>query len=261
VGATLSLRDGTFRYGKRDIFSQLNLDLAAGELLCILGPNGCGKTTLLRCLNGALPLSGGRVCLDDRDVAAMPVDERARWMGFVFQEHAAPFPFPVLEVVRMGRTPHLGFLAAPSHKDTELAEEALAVVGLLRLRDQPYTQISGGERQLVLIARTLAQRPAVILLDEPTSHLDFRNQALVLRTIRTLAEQGLAVAMTSHLPDHALLYATTVAMMSEGHFLAVGPPDEVMTEERLRQTYGMDVRLLTVEDPASGKTRRFCVPA
>src|ERR1700674_5318569 len=162
----------------------------------------------------------------------MAVDAIARQIGFVFQEHTPPFPFPVIEGVRMGRAPHLGFLSAPSARDTQIAEDALQLVGLHDVRDKPYTQLSGGERQLVLIARTLAQQPAVILLDEPTSHLDFHNEALVLAIVARLAAQGLAIAMTTHRPDHALVYATTVALMRGGSFLAVGLPSDVMSEAR-----------------------------
>jgi ABC-type cobalamin/Fe3+-siderophores transport system ATPase subunit len=131
---------------------------------------------------------------------------------------------------------------------------------MLHVRDKPYTQLSGGERQLVRIARTLAQQPAVILLDEPTSHLDFHNEAMVLSLVAGLAKQGLAIVMTTHRPDHALVHATRVALMREGQFLAVGSPGGVMSEQQLRALYGIDVRILSGGNAASGQVLRACVP-
>ena len=260
MGTALRAEGVGFGYPGRAVFDDLSLDVVPGELLCLLGPNGCGKTTLLRCLGGALKVQRGRVLLDGVDLSTLAVDAIARRVGFVFQEHTPPFPFPVIEVVRMGRAPHLGFLSAPSTRDTHIAEDALDLVGLRHVRDKPYTQLSGGERQLVLIARTLAQQPAVILLDEPTSHLDFHNEALVLAIVARLASQGMAVVMTTHRPDHALVYATRVALMRDGQFLAVGSPTEVMSEAQLRELYGIDVHILTGLDLATGTEMRACIP-
>lgn len=257
----IRLRNGSFSYRDKEVFSGINLDVNKGEVLCILGANGCGKTTLLKCLNGSLRLEKGRIYLKDGDIHSMTSIEIARLMGFVFQEHNPTFPFSVIQIVLMGRSPHLHLFALPSRRDTAIAENALDMVGMLHLRDKPYTQISGGERQLVLIARTLAQEPEAILLDEPTSHLDFKNQTLVLRMVNKLSERGLAVLMTSHLPDHALLFSSRVALMKSGRFLNVGKPEVVMTEESLRETYGISVRLATVIDPGNGKTLKLVIPS
>jgi iron complex transport system ATP-binding protein len=256
----IRLRDAAFRYEERDIFSDLNLDVYPGEVLCILGPNGCGKTTLLRCLSGALKLKKGSALLNGKDIASFDVVEMARKIGFLFQEHTAPFPFSVLEVVRMGRTPYLGLFDSPSARDTELSELALEKVGMLHIKNKPYTQISGGERQLILIARTLAQEPEVILLDEPTSHLDFKNQALSLQMINKLAEQGISMIMTTHNPNHALLFPDMVAMMNNGDFMATGKASEVVTEDNLKATYGIDVKVFSVPDPSGSGTLKFCSP-
>ncbi len=260
MGALLSLRNGTFSYGDKRIFSDITLDVLPGEILCILGANGCGKTTLLRCLNGSLRLARGHVFLDKLDLYNMSVVDVARRMGFVFQEHSAPFPFSVLEVVSMGRAPYLGFFESPSPKDVNIAEQSLEMVGMLHLKDKPYTKISGGERQLILIARTLTQTPDVILLDEPCSHLDFKNQALVLKIISKLSQKGLTVLMTTHLPNHALLLSGKVALMSGGKILAVGDVENVITEKRLEETYGIGCAILTADSPVTGTTIKFCVP-
>lgn len=257
----LNIKDGTFSYGDNAVLYDVSLDIIKGEVLCILGANGCGKTTLLRCLNGSLKLEQGHVYLGENDLYTMSVVDVARHIGFVFQEHSAPFPFSVLEVVRMGRTPYLGFFESPSAKDTLVAEQALDMVGMLHYRDKPYTQISGGERQLVLIARTLAQEPEIVLLDEPTSHLDFKNQTLVLRMINRLAESGMTVVMTSHLPNHALLYSSRVALMQTGNFIAMGRPEAIVTEANLKAVYNMDVKILEAAGENADDTIRFCMPA
>jgi iron complex transport system ATP-binding protein len=256
----LSLKNGSFKYGDRMIFSGVEFSASQGDVLCILGANGCGKTTLLRCLNGALKLQNGQVLLTSRDISTMSTIDIARRMGFVFQEHSAPFPFTVLEVVRMGRSPHLGMFSHPGLRDNLLAEQALDMVGMLHLKEKPYTQISGGERQLVLIARTLTQEPQIVLLDEPTSHLDFKNQTLVLKMVNMMAENGMTVIMTSHLPNHALQYSNKVVLMNSGRFLASGSPDEIMTEQSLRDTYGINVKIFTAGNTDESGPK-YCVAA
>lgn len=256
----IHVKDAGFRYDTREIFGGLDLEVRPGEVLCVLGPNGCGKTTLLRCISGALRLHRGSILLDGEDIARLDVIALARKIGFVFQEHTASFPFPVIEVALMGRAPYLGLFGSPSAKDVELAEAALHKVGMLHARDKPYTQLSGGERQLVLIARTLAQEPEVILLDEPTSHLDFKNQALSLQLINRLSERDISMIMTTHNPNHALVYPYRVAMMNNGRIVAAGEARDMITEENLRATYGIDVRLLSASDEENGETFRFCSP-
>lgn len=247
MASRIRLQNATFSYGERLIFCDLDLDLAEGQILSLLGPNGCGKTTLLRCTAGLLPLQSGKVLLNGADLTALDETRRAQVLGFVFQEHNVLFPYQVLELVRMGRAPHLGLFSVPTAHDTEIAQRAIETVGLKNLSHKRYTEISGGERQLALIARALAQEPQVLLLDEPTSHLDFGNQMLVLETVRQLAkEQGLAVLMATHAPDHALFVADRVALMKGGKFLALGSPEEAMTEENLRSLYRIDIKMVDV---------------
>jgi len=232
--------------------------LEKGETICLLGPNGCGKTTLLNCIHGDFVLSSGEILIDGQDVKTMTIAERAMKMGYVFQEHSAPFPYSSLEVVRMGRAPHLGLFQAPTKKDTVLAEKIMDEMGIGHLSAKRYTMLSGGERQLVLIARTLCQEPEMILFDEPTSHLDFKNQALILRTISRLADKGLTIIMTSHFPNHAWLLSSRVAMMGRGGIVAEGPADTVMTAENLSETYGLKVKVFRVTDGDSAIN--FCTP-
>ncbi len=257
----IRLENAAFSYGNHCIFRNLSLQLEQGQILCLLGPNGCGKTTLLRCVSGLTPLAEGRVLVDGRDMAMLSEVERARIMGFVFQEHNVLFPYTVLDVVRMGRAPHLGLFSVPSGQDTQIADDAIALVGIKSLRLKRYTEISGGERQLVLIARALAQEPSILLLDEPTSHLDFGNQTLILETISRLARQrGLAVLMATHVPDHALFIATQVALMKAGRFLATGAPPDVVTEQNLKALYGIDVRIVAVSGAGGTPATHSAVP-
>lgn len=261
ANAKVAVSSATFAYGSRDIFTDLSLEVDSGEVLCLLGANGCGKTTLLRCLSGYLRLKSGSILLEGQDIAAISTTALARRIGFVFQDNSATFPYSVLEVVRMGRAPHLPFFASPGPEDTRIAEQALENVGISHLRDKKFTEISGGERQLAVIARALAQEPEVIIMDEPTSALDFRNQTLILRMIGKLASQGLTIIMSSHFPNNALLFSNRVAMMHGGRLIAVGSAGEVITEANLKEIYGIEARILQATDPQSGAALKFVVPA
>ena len=255
----LRVEDAEFYYdvGHKGGFKDVSFTLNRGEVMCILGPNGCGKTTLLKCLIGLLKLSRGRVWLEGHEMNKMGRREIAKIVGYIPQLHQPAFPFSVLDAVLIGRAPHLDFLESPGRKDEEIAEMAIDAMGIANLRDRPYTQLSGGEMQLVIFARVLAQQPMLLLLDEPTSHLDFGNQVRVLQTVGELASTGLPVIMTSHFPDHAFLSSSKVAIMKDNKFLAVGTPNEVITEERMEMIYGTKVKIIDVETPAR---RRICVP-
>lgn len=247
-----------YGYPERRIGSDVTLELNAGEVLCLLGPNGSGKTTLFRTLLGLLPLQGGVVLLDGRDLRTLRRDEIARQLSYVPQAHGAFFPYTVREVVLMGRTAHLGLFAAPSARDHGMALDAIRRMGIENLADAVYTEISGGERQLVLIARALAQEARMMVMDEPTANLDFGNQVRVLERIRTLAADGIGVLLSTHDPDHAFLCADRVAMLHNGGLLTCGTPEQVMTAAQLRQLYGVDV---VVTEVALGQgTRRICLP-
>jgi iron complex transport system ATP-binding protein len=242
----IRLRAARFRYGAREVVKGVDLDIARGDVLCLLGPNGSGKTTLLRCLAGVSALSSGSVRLEDVEVSRLSAPDRAKRIGVLFQDHTPAFPFAVRDVVVMGRAPHLGLFGSPGGRDFALADQTLERVGLADARHRPYTQLSGGEQQLVLLARTLVQQPDVILLDEPAAHLDFRNQVLALRMIRTLAAEGLTMVMSTHDPNHALWLRGHAALMKEGRFVAVGPALEVLTEENVSKTYDTDVQIVAV---------------
>ena len=251
-------------YAGHPVLSGINLALGAGEILALLGPNGVGKTTLFKTLLGFLPSLGGEILLNGRPMAAWPRAELARQVAYVPQAHTPPFPFQVRDVVVMGRTAHMGMFAAPSTRDFTLADEALAELGLQDFSARIYTELSGGEQQLVLIARALAQRPSLLLLDEPTANLDFGNQIRVLGQVIRLARRGLGVIMTTHAPDHAFLCAaqvpaTQVALLRRGAPLLLGSVADVVTESNLRRAYGVDVRIDHCLGVA-GQPLQICVP-
>lgn len=234
-------------YRSRTILHEVSLEVATGEILCLLGANGSGKTTLFRTMLRLLPAISGEILLDDRPIASYSQRELARLLAYVPQAHTPPFPFTVLEVVLMARAPHLALLASPTHHDRLLACEALETMGLQHLAHALYTELSGGERQLVLIARALAQKPSFMILDEPTSNLDFSNQHRVLRQIRALAHDGLGILMTTHYPDHAFLCASRVALLAQGRLLACGSPEETMNGTTLSHAFGCPMRVLEPE--------------
>ncbi len=240
----LDVINATFSYGgPHNVFQDISFSVSAKEVLCLLGPNGTGKSTLIKCLDQLLPLKSGSIVLNGRKISSLSRHEIAKKIAYIPQSHVPTFPFPVLNVVLMGRTPHMGFWSSPSKKDIGIAEESLHSLGILHLQSKPYTEISGGERQLVLLAAVLTQEPDILLLDEPTSHLDFGNQVRLLEIINRLSRQGMAVIMSSHFPDHAFLTASTVAIMQDGRFIEIGSPDRVITASNIRKTYGIEVAI------------------
>lgn len=245
---SLSAVDLAYGYPERQIGRAITLALRAGEVLALLGPNGSGKTTLLKTLLGLLPPHAGGLTLDEKPLADLTVSERARALGYVPQAHAGTFAFSVFTVVLMGRTAHGALFAAPSRHDREVAMAMLERPGILGLAERPYTQISGGERQLVLIARALAQEPRYVILDEPTASLDFGNQGKVMAQIGRLAAEGLGVLFTTHDPNQALRHADRVMMIREGRMLANGVAQDLLTPVRLMELYGVGIE--TVRDDA-----------
>jgi iron complex transport system ATP-binding protein len=239
----LQVNDAVCGYAGKKIISGISFSVSSGEILCLLGPNGVGKTTLFKSILGFLPLQGGSITADEESIGGWSRKKLAACIGYVPQSHVPPFPFTVLDVVLMGRTAHLGPFATPSKHDEKTADEALEMLDISFLRDCIYTEISGGERQMVLIARAIAQEPEILIMDEPTSNLDFGNQMRVLSRIKKLAESGLGILMTSHFPNHAFLCSSQVVLLGRNTFSA-GKADDVVTEERLKEIYQIDVRIV-----------------
>ena len=243
--APLSADRLTFAYRPdRDVLHEVSVSLRRGEILFVLGANGSGKTTLLECLAGLRAPRRGRVVLDGDPASELVPSARARRVGLVPQIHEPIFDFTVGEVVLMGRAPHLGLFARPGLRDRDAVDRALGAVGLLDLRERVYTEISGGERQLALIARGLAQGASCLLMDEPAAHLDPHHQFDVFAAVAGLAEDGFSFIVTSHQPNSALLYADRVMFLVEGRIGAEGTPEEAVTEEALAAAYGIEFELI-----------------
>ena len=236
-------------------FAYLPDNLDPADFICILGPNGTGKTTLIKCLNGLHDIDSGEILLENQNIKSLSFKEISKYIGYIPQTHTPTFPFSVMDVVIMGRAPYISLTESPREKDIKIAENALKDLGIYRLRDKEYTNLSGGERQLVFLARILAQQPDILILDEPTSHLDFGNQIKFLQIIDKLASLGLSIIMSSHFPDHAFLSSTKVAIMKNKKFIDFGAPGDVVTEDNLKEAYSIDVKLIELDE-----NRKVCVP-
>lgn len=247
----------SFGYPGRVVGRDVSLALSGGEVMCLLGPNGGGKTTLFKTVLGLLPPVAGAVAVDGEPTAGWTRARRALAFGYVPQAAAGLFPYTVRDVVLMGRTARVGLFATPSRHDREVAGATIDALGIGHLADRPYTEVSGGERQLSLVARALAQEPCVLVMDEPTASLDFGNQARVIGRIRDLADRGIAVVLSTHDPGHAFACADRVALMRAGRIVATGPPEAVLTPAALRELYGVAVAVAWLE--AAG--RHVCAPS
>ena len=237
-------------YSDRLVGRDLDVALETGEVLALLGPNGSGKTTLLKTLLGLLAPKAGDVQLDGRTLNNYSSRDRARLIAYVPQSHQATFAFTVETVVLMGRIAHGNLFSRPTPADRAVAAQSLERFGIAHLRERPYTMISGGERQLALLARALAQEPQFIVLDEPTASLDFGNQGKVMREIRSLAASGHGVLFTTHDPNHAMRAADRAFLLRDGTRIAEGVVGAVLNREQLMALYDAPVEKIT--DPTAG---------
>ena len=234
----LEVNNLSFKYlNSRVIFDQVNFELEKGQILSVLGPNGAGKSTLLNCIGNLMTPQKGIIRLNGEAVDKMPPKKVAQRIGYVPQIHIPTYEYTVREFVVMGRTPYLGKMRSPGDADYEQVERALDMVGIKHLIEKPYTQISGGERQLVTIARAIVQEPDFILLDEPTAHLDFGNQIKTMRLVKKLAENGFGIIMTTHNPDQVFYTGGFVALLDRQGKLHCGVPEDILTEPALTQLY------------------------
>jgi iron complex transport system ATP-binding protein len=241
------------------VLHDVSLRLNTGEILYILGKNGGGKTTLLSCLAGLIRPISGEIKLNQEPLEQYASAARAKKIGMIPQMHTPVFAYTVSEMVTMGRAPHLHWLESPSIADRAIVDEAMEQVGIFELRDRPYTKISGGERQLVLIARGLAQKCEILLMDEPTAHLDLSNQHRVLEIVQQLSQQGLSFIISSHSPNDALTYADKVLLLSDGWVTDYGTPETMLTEPLLSSVYGIQTEVIYKQEN-DGLTPRAVVP-
>ena len=227
-------------YPGKPVGRDIDLRLREGEILCLLGPNGSGKSTLLKTLLGLLAPQAGRIRVLGRPLPDWPRRDLARRLGYVPQAHSGEFAFTVEEMVLMGRSSHMSRYAVPGIRDRAIATECLDTLGIRALASEPFTHVSGGERQLTLIARALAQQPSILIMDEPTASLDFGNQLRVLEKVRLLKHEGIAILLCTHQPEHAARLADRVALFKEGRLHATDTPAALLTVPRLAWLYGLE---------------------
>lgn len=249
----LEIIEASFAYEKtgNNVFQEMSTSIEPGEICCFMGPNGCGKTTLLDCILGVHKLRKGRILFNGKDISSFRPGEIARHIAYVPQSHERTFPYRVIDIVKMGRAAYTGRFSSPSAQDKAIAQQALELVGLSHLKHRPYTQLSGGEGQLVMIARALAQKTPVIVMDEPTAHLDFKHEMVVLETIvRLVKNSGITVIMATHFPNHAFYFENNelnirVALMHNKKILALGSPSDVIREENMKLIYNVNTKMVS----------------
>lgn len=233
-----------FAYGQRSVLRGVSFSAEDGRLLAVLGPNGAGKTTLFRCILGLMSRYEGRILVDGTDARTLPARALAHRIAYIPQVHGQAFSYSVLEMVLMGTTHGLSPLAVPKEKEKAAGIAALERLGIAQLAQKPFSKLSGGEQQLVLIARALAQAAHTLVMDEPTASLDYGNQVRVLEHARALVREGYAVVFSTHNPQHALSYADGVLALLEGEAAALGDPSEVMDAALLYRLYGVHTEFL-----------------
>jgi len=254
---TIAARALDFGYPGHVVGRGLELSLQKGEVLCVLGPNGSGKSTLFRTMLGLLPALGGEVTIDGRPIGGMERGEIARAVAYVPQASSSHFDFSLAQMVLMGRTAHLGAFAAPGERDHVAAAASLERMGIAALAARPVSGVSGGERQLALIARALASEAPSLVMDEPTANLDFGNQARVLSQVAQLRNGGVSILLCTHDPDHAFQVADRVLLLRGGSAITLAPTQEALTAENLTRLYDVPVQVAEVE--TAGGVRRVCV--
>jgi iron complex transport system ATP-binding protein len=240
---SLLVENLSFSYGERAVLQGVSFEAQKGEFLSILGPNGVGKSTLFRCILGTLRVREGRICVNGRDVAGLSQRQRARCFAYIPQIHRPTFGYSVLDTVLMGTTRRLSAFQRPGQAQEKLALAALERMGVVRLAQRDFSRLSGGEQQLVLIARAIAQQSDVLIMDEPTSALDYGNQLRVLQQVRALSREGYTVLLSTHNPQHALTFADRVLALQNGAAVALGESKSVLTPELIRRLYGVETVL------------------
>ena len=247
----------SFSYGQKNVLHDICFSAEKGEFLSILGPNGAGKSTLFRCILGLLPGYSGEVLVNERNIKGFSAREASRQIAYIPQKSHCVFQYNVLDIVLMGRSNRTSVFGNPGKEDEQACLKALEKVGICALKDRSFHKLSGGEQQLVLIARALAQDAPILLLDEPTANLDFGNQILVLEQAKKLAQEGYTVIQTTHHPEQSYLYSDRILALRNGRILALGKPTEVLNDVIMEQLYNVSVDVISLYDDAA----RVCIPA
>lgn len=256
----LELNDLSCGYGSKSIIKDIRLTVESGDVFCILGENGVGKSTLFKTILKLLPPIEGRVNIDGNDISGWSAKKLASYCAYVAQSHTPPFPYTVREVIMTGRMGKINAFGRPGKKDEEIVDGLLDEMDLRQFENRPYTEMSGGERQLVMIARALAQEPQCLVLDEPTANLDYGNKVLVLNTLQRLADRGMMVIFTTHDPEQALLLGAKTLILFRGRPPIFGVANEVITEKNLKRAYNARIRVVEILDEETFQQVRVCIP-
>lgn len=256
---SLDLSHTDLGYSGRVVLRDVSLTIQTGEIVCLLGPNGVGKTTLFKTILGFIKPLAGLITIGGTDISRFSPKDFARLVAYVPQLHHSPFPYTVRDVVLFGRTVHLDLFASPGKKDRDIADSCLELLKITHLAERAFSELSGGERQMVIIARALTQEARFIILDEPTSNLDYGNQVRIIRKIGELRKQSVGILMATHTPDHAFMIGSKVVVVDHGSLFCCGKPETTLTPDTLRQIYGVEVQVF--DTPHNGIcSRKVCAP-
>ena len=255
---SIDVKNLRFRYGARPVIGDVSFTAEKGELLAVLGPNGVGKSTLFRCLLGFLKPVGGEILVDGKELGAYSRRELAKKIAYIPQSHTPAFDHTVLDSVLMGMTAQLGVFEQPGQAQREKAMQMLRALGIEKLADRGCMKISGGERQLMLLARALVQDASMLIMDEPTANLDYGNSCRVMERVKRLGQNGYTIIFSTHDPNQAFSYATKVLALKDGGVMAVGAPEAVLTQAVLSRLYGIPVARCEMETAFGRKT--ICMP-
>ncbi|MEG0292601.1 MAG: ABC transporter ATP-binding protein [Anaerovoracaceae bacterium] len=248
----------SFSYGKKPVLENLSFSVEEETLLCLLGGNGVGKSTLFRCILGLQRHYEGSILIEGKEVSKLSPKALAKKIAYVPQHISNSFSYNVFHTVLMGTTPFLTTLSSPKKSEEDLAYEALKELGILHLANRNCMELSGGERQLVLLARALAQKAKILILDEPTANLDYGNQIMVLEQTKKLTSKGYTVLLCTHNPEHAFLYGTKALVLQNGREATYGLPKEILTEKLLNSVYHTNIKLETLRHDGGEMT--VCIP-
>lgn len=253
---SIETRNISFAYGDHEVLKDVSFKAEPGELVAILGPNGVGKSTLFRCMLGLLKNYKGDTLIRGRSAKKLKADELAREVAYIPQHHYPSFNFSVFDMVLMGTTSQVSRSSSPGREQIKTAENALEKLNISHLKEKSYTHISGGEQQLVLVARAMAQKAKILVMDEPSSNLDFGNQFRIMSKIKSLTADGYTIIESLHNPDQAYMYADRIIAMMDGRIISDGPPGETMDAALISRLYGVDVKVHSLRHDKI----RICVP-
>ncbi|MGO1468488.1 MAG: ABC transporter ATP-binding protein [Tissierella sp.] len=253
----LEVKNLSCRYGKHKILENVSFSVNKGHIVCILGPNGSGKSTLIKSIVGLLIPFKGDVFIDGVNSKFWKWSKRAKKISYIPQTFNSTFQYRAMDIVLMGRTSYIPILSSPLKKDIQIAKESMERLNILHLKDKIYSQMSGGERQLVKIAQALAQQSKIIVMDEPTNNLDFANQNSILNYLKDCSDMGITILMATHYPQQALNYGTKALLVKDKNVVEINKPNKNLTEERLKRLYDMELKLIEVY--VEGKRRKICL--